>query len=803
MTLITKLKILLAKATKLWVKPAMFPRDKSQLNLQEDTRTFYVLENSSAIDQVAAQMAISERGLPKPSSQKQWCSLTCQKGPIFAKRRVYSNNLFAEMFKAIDNGDRVQLIPISIFWGREPDKNYGFWRSFFSLNRYKIAGGLRRFFATIAHRKYLEVHLGSAFSLNDFLAENDLNEKNKRKLHRLIRIHFSQVKNAVLGPNAEDRTQIIQQIVSSAAVQSVIQNESHNEEERQKLAAKAFKYGDEIAANYTNRSIRIFDIILTWFWNKIYDGVHIQGIDKLRHLGKDHELVYLPCHRSHIDYLLISYILYKEGIMPPHIAAGINLNMPLVGRLLRGSGAFFIRRSFKGNKLYTAVFNEYLHSLLKGGFPVEFYIEGGRSRTGRSLPPKTGMLALMIKSYLRNHHKPIVLVPTYVGYEKVLEGRTYLGELRGKSKKSESIFDIFKVFSALKQRFGQVHACFGEPIYLDDFLDANAPNWRSEESTNPEWLKPVTDHLGDCAVTAINNTAHVNSVNLVSTALLASPRQCLGSSTLEEHVSVLQSMLQELPYSSAITVDDRTATDMITHCESLELIEVKYDSMGSIVMLDEINSVLMSYYRNNTQHIFALPALFAYALQTRRGMTRSALIELVELVYPYLQRELFLNSSREDIASKAEETLDWLLAKGLIVKQGTKLRAPFNGTPQQVHLRLLSGLCAPIIERFYIVISLITSQDQYSYTPALLESKSVEFAERLSLINGIHSPEYFDKRLFKGFITALLNSGVISSNNGLIQYSEQLISSAKLAERVVSNDVVHNLYLANAENIKS
>jgi len=803
MNLIQKIKIQLAKTTKLWVKPATFPREKEQLNLDNKKRTFYILENSSAIDQVAAQTAIKSLDLPEPKSQAQWCSLTQQKGPVFAKRRVHADNLFGDMFDAIAQGEQVQFIPVSIFWGREPDRNYGFWRSIFSISRYKIAGGTRRFFATIAQRKYLEVHFGSAFSLNDFAAENDLSAKNQRKLHRLVRIHFSQVKNAVLGPNAEDRTQIVKRIVNSTAVQDVINNEAGNSEDRQKLEAKALKYADEIAANYTNRSIRIFDIILTWFWNKIYDGVHIQGVDKLRHLGKDHELVYLPCHRSHIDYLLISYILYKEGIMPPHIAAGINLNMPIVGRLLRGSGAFFIRRSFKGNKVYTAVFDEYLHSLLKGGFPVEFYIEGGRSRTGRSLPPKTGMLALMLKSYLRDSSKPIVLIPTYVGYEKVFEGRTYLGELRGQSKKSESIFDIFKVFGALKQRFGRVHACFGEPIFLDDFLDNNAPNWRTEEDCKPQWLKPVTDRLGDHVVTAINNTVHINSVNLVSTALLASPRQCLGSSTLEQHVALLQSMLIDIPYSSAVSYEEQSAASMIQHCESLNLIDVKYDSMGSIVMLDEVNSVLMSYYRNNTQHVFTLPSLFAYALQTRRGMSRRALIELVELIYPYLERELFLNYSKESISSHAQATLDWLIGKGLIVEQGTKLRAAYNGTPEQVHLRLLSGLCAPIIERFYIVISLITSQAQESYTPDLLESKSVEFAERLSLINGIHSPEYFDKRLFKGFICALLNSGVISSNNGLIHYSEQLINSAKLAERVVSNDIVHNLYLANAENIES
>src|SRR5690606_39327280 len=123
---------------------------------------------------------------------------------------------------------------------------------------------------------------------------------------------------------------------------------------------------------------------------------------------------------------------------------GINLNMPLIGGLLRRGGAFFMRRTFRGNPLYTAVFNEYLHTLFCRGFPVEYFVEGGRSRTGRTLQPKTGMLAITLRSFLRSSRLPIAFVPVYIGYERVLEGRTYLGELRGAAKKKESIGDMFR-----------------------------------------------------------------------------------------------------------------------------------------------------------------------------------------------------------------------------------------------------------------------------------------------------------------------------------------------------------------------
>ena len=142
-------------------------------------------------------------------------------------------------------------------------------------------------------------------------------------------------------------------------------------------------------------------MLLSWFWNKIYDGVKIHNIEGVQQIAPGHEVIYVPCHRSHIDYLLLSYLLFRNGLTRPHIAAGINLNMPVIGSLLRRGGAFFMRRTFKGNPLYTSVFNEYMHTLFTKGFPVEYFVEGGRSRTGRMLQPKTGMLAITVRSFLR------------------------------------------------------------------------------------------------------------------------------------------------------------------------------------------------------------------------------------------------------------------------------------------------------------------------------------------------------------------------------------------------------------------
>ena len=152
--------------------------------------------------------------------------------------------------------------------------------------------------------------------------------------------------------------------------------------------------------------MQIAEKLLGRVWNRVYDGVKINHAGTLKDVSEGNEVVYVPCHRSHMDYLLMSYIIYHQGYALPHIAAGINLNIPVVGRFLRKGGAFFIRRSFGGNALYTVVFMKYLAAIMARGHSIEYFIEGGRSRTGRLLHPKTGMLSMTVRSFLRDPVRP-------------------------------------------------------------------------------------------------------------------------------------------------------------------------------------------------------------------------------------------------------------------------------------------------------------------------------------------------------------------------------------------------------------
>ena len=193
--------------------------------------------------------------------------------------------------------------------------------------------------------------------------------------------------------------------------------------------------------------------MLSWLWNDIYDGLSIdlEGLTKIRNISKKMPFVIVPCHRSHIDYLLIHYVFYTNNIQLPFIAAGSNLSFFPMGYIFRKSGAFFLRRSFRGNKVYSEVFTKYLAILLKEGLPLEFFIEGGRSRTGKMVMPKYGLLSMVIQAYQEKYCDNFAAIPVYIGYDRVIEEKSYLKELAGASKTPENTAEIIKTSKILTQ----------------------------------------------------------------------------------------------------------------------------------------------------------------------------------------------------------------------------------------------------------------------------------------------------------------------------------------------------------------
>jgi glycerol-3-phosphate O-acyltransferase len=341
-----------------------------------------------------------------------------------------------------------------------------------------------------------------------------------------MRAEFRHMRTDTIGPDLSRRRAIIAQVLRTRAVRQAVRQEIRDTKRTRRDGLRmARRHALEIAANYSHVFIRFAERVLQRLLNRIYDGVEVTNAEYLDRLPPTCEIVYVPCHRSHVDYLLLSYVIYQRGYAVPYVAAGINLNLPVIGRFLRKGGGFFIRRSFRGSGLYPIVFMKYVDVMMNRGHPIEFFIEGGRSRTGRLLRPRTGMLTMTVRSYLRDTRRPVAYVPVYFGYDRLLEGETYIDELLGRPKAKESVGGLMRVIPQLRQELGRVHVAFGEPLLLDGVLDQVKQDWRADvgdENTRPAWFGDAVDAVAGEIMRRINAAAAVTPVNLLSVAL--SPR---------------------------------------------------------------------------------------------------------------------------------------------------------------------------------------------------------------------------------------------------------------------------------------
>ena len=789
----------------LWVRSETINQSSLTLKLDRSRPVFYALPSPSLTDLAVLDRECTKAGLPRPvlpvavgtlqepaaffylTPDPDWLGRQDKSGaPPTLERLVAAVSQHAE--------EDAQIIPVSVFWGQTPASESSPWKLLFA-DSWAVTGRLRRLLTVLILGRKTRVQFSAPIHLRELVQHNKGHERTVRMAQRLMRVHFRNLKTAVIGPDISHRRNLVKGLVHAPQVRQAISDEAEREGiPLAKAEAQALRYGNEIASDYTYTAIRFLEVVLSWFWNKIYDGIKVNHIEQVQGIAPGHEVVYVPCHRSHIDYLLLSYLLFRNGLTPPHVAAGINLNMPVVGSLLRRGGAFFMRRTFKGNPLYTAVFNEYLHTLFSKGFPVEYFVEGGRSRTGRMLQPRTGMLAITLRSFLRSSRTPIVFVPVYIGYERVLEGRTYLGELRGASKKKESIFDIFKVFSALKQRFGQVYVNFGEPIRLAGFLDAQQPGWREQEhgpQFRPAWLNETTTRLGETVARHLNGAAAINPVNLVALALLSTSRHALDERALCRVLDLYLALLRQVPYSPHTTLPEGDGLALIEHVKGMKLLAEQKDALGRILYLDEADAVLMTYYRNNVLHIFALPALLASFFLSSSRMSRELLGQYVKALYPYLQAELVLRWAPEQLDEVIDQWLAALVEQGLLRQENDVYLRPAPSSRPFVLLTLLARNITQTLQRFYMATSLLLNSGQHSLSAEALEDLCVMMAQRLSILHGLNAPEFFDKSLFRHFIQTLIEQGVLQADaQGKLGYHDKLAELAEgVAKRVLSAEL--------------
>ncbi|MGI3026668.1 glycerol-3-phosphate 1-O-acyltransferase PlsB [Vibrio cholerae] len=730
----------------------------------------YALPFRSNVDLLTLQTHALQAGLPDPlepltingQTLKRYVFISSRPTLLQDDNYVPTDSIatFSELLSLhqTDSELDVQVIPATVLWGRKPGKE-GRERPYL-----QALNGPQKAKAVFTAGRDCLVRFSPVVSLRYMADSHGTDASIAHKLARVARIHFSRQKLAASGPNLPQRYQLFQRLMNSPAIEKAIADEAASKNiSLEKARKEAHDMLDEIAADFSYSLVKKGDRVLGWLWNRIYQGLNINNAATVRRLAQDgHEIVYVPCHRSHMDYLLLSYVLYHEGMVPPHIAAGINLNFFPAGPIFRRGGAFFIRRSFKGNKLYSTIFREYLAELFAKGYAVEYFSEGGRSRTGRLLQAKTGMLAMTIQAMLRGLNRPVTLVPVYIGYEHVMEVGTYAKELRGKRKEKENASLVLRTIRKLRN-FGQGYVNFGEPIPLNQFLNEQVPEWTQDidpmGASKPQWMTPVVNKLATKMMTHINDAAAANAMTLCATALLASRQRALARDNLVKQIDCYLQLLRNVPYSSTFTVPQDNAESLVQHAEWLDKFVVETDTMGDIISLDRNQSILMTYYRNNIIHLLALPSLIAQMLIRQQQMPIEQIQTCVAKVYPFLKQELFLSYDESQLDDVVMHYLAELQRQELVTLDNGV--ATINQSKTQV-LMLLGRTISETLQRYAIALNLLVANPDLGKSD--LENKSQEIAQRLGRLHGINAPEFFDKGVFSALFVTLKQQGYLDSD---------------------------------------
>ncbi len=689
----------------------------------------------------------------------------------------------------------IELVPVTVLWGRSPDKEDSLFKLLFT-DTWATPSKVKQSMNIGLHgrQSFLEFHPPQSLrKLVNFAKTEYPNLSPATYIISTLNDYLDGQREVVLGPDLSDRRNVMQSLIKSEDVQDAIRKESI----RSKISMieaerRAIGFVNEIASDYSYSAVRFAETALTRLWTQLYDGVEVHNFSTVRELAKDYEIIYTPCHRSHIDYLLLSYVIFKRGLRVPYIAAGDNLNLPFVGQLLRGGGAFFIRRSFRGNALYTSVFKEYLYSILSRNTPLEYFIEGGRSRTGRLLPPKTGMLAMTAHSYLRATSKPIAFVPTYIGYERLMEGSTYVGEMQGKPKESESILGIVKTLRKIEKIFGKVHVNFGEPVFLDDLLKANGADQiriAHNDDPIPDEVSAAINSSANMILENINRAVVINPVSLLSLILLATPKHTLDEEICIKQLDTYRNLLANQPYDERTQVTPLSGKEIIAYGLKLKLIKRVKHVLGDIIAIADNQGVLLTYFRNNILHTFVLPSLIASLVEHNGKIGKGDLINVIRTLYPFLKAELFLKWNVEDLKDPICKYVDALVAANLItLDEDGNLSSPAPNSEDHNQLVVLAAPVKQSLERYYMTLALITQRGSGNISTRQVEELSHLLGQRLSVLYEFNSPEFFDKALFQSFIKVLTQQGYISTNeDNAIVFDQSFQNVAQYANLVLDD----------------
>lgn len=634
-------------------------------------------------------------------------------------------------------------------------------------------GGLRHL-AMLLTLRHGTLRMADPINLKTFLQEHA--ETDERILARKVRYELhrrmSEEERVVAGPRLTEYETTARHVLRDSVVRTTIADVAAKTGQTDPvLEEKAQDDLRSIAARYNVRFIKTLDHVLHWIFNRIYDGIAVDeaGLSRVIETSRRGPVVFCPSHRSHVDYLVLSYVLWRHGITPPHIAAGANLSFFPLGNIFRNCGAFFLRRTFRDDPIYQAVFSAYLMELIKTGTSLEFFPEGTRSRSGKLLLPKFGMLAMLAEAWRRDARDDIQFVPVSIDYERIIESHSYERELRGAEKKAEDIGGLLRTTSVLRSRYGRVQLQFGDPISLAALAaQKGLPQDMSAEFEAP-WRREV-ERLGFRILHQVAMVCSVTPTALVSTALLGHPGRGMAQGMLLERVNSLVEFLEGAAarLSNSLNNADTRVSAVLEAVQKLvdegvvSLDRAGRSDMEPIYRVPDETRVILDFHKNAVMNYFAPAALVARAIR-KRGMANAQDYKDLHADTRFLSRlfkKEFIYRVDSDYNTYFDESLGSLAVRGF-------LDVHDDGT---VHLRNqaaithLAGLLDSFVQGYWVTARTLMDLRAFPLWQKEFVTRTLERARRAFLEGDITRPESGNRTLIETALSWMLEAKVVETH---------------------------------------
>ncbi|HYJ10080.1 MAG TPA: 1-acyl-sn-glycerol-3-phosphate acyltransferase [Polyangiaceae bacterium] len=645
--------------------------------------------------------------------------------------------------------------------------------------------------------RYVELKLGEPVDLSIFLQEPgvDSDAVRLRRLTYMVLGRLERERRAVIGPAEKAPERVRNELLRNPRLRNVIDDLVDDRNDRHTLVKRAHEMLRELQATPDRSWIKALEVVFNRVFTRIYAGIEYEksDIERLRAAAREGTLILLPSHKSHVDYLILSYIFNEQNLPLPLIAAGDNLNFFPAGAVFRRGGAFFIRRSFRGDRLYAAVVDAYVRRLIRDGYPIELFMEGGRSRTGKLVAPKFGMLNMVVDAALSVPEKPSFFVPVSIGYERVIEAPSYERELQGGEKTKEDAAGLLKTSDVLRHRYGRINMQVGQVLSLEELRrEVGAENG---QTLSPAKRRSLVTRLGNRVMDEINRVTSITPGALTAMVLLSHKQRGLPHRELLQRAERLLSVAQRQGARSSPALTSgggrlrpgsiREAVQMFVDAD---LVEVHYPDDPAVkgqpgehasYVVTPARRLLLDVSKNIIVHFFVERGLVASALLAAPQRTESTLWvrDRVQALSRLFKFEFRFRADRP-FERIFDETLANMLQDGeLLHENGALSIGPGrDGWSGHDWLSLYSAVLRNFLEGYWVAARSLAELVRAPLADKELLKRAIALGNRAFLAGELERSEAVSKSILQNAFQAFVDHGFLSLRDNKLDLTDNLAS---------------------------